>query len=138
MDIKRLLEHKFLLFVVIMSTCVITWGSLGRINSPVTIEGSDKVAHFIIYFVYATIWFLFLYLSHKMNKNLLQAIVLTFLVCFLFGLLMEYLQVTLTTYRGFEWNDVAANSSGIIIALLIFLLFKNKLKEFKQSYQIIR
>ena len=37
----------------------------------------------------------------------------------LFGFAMELCQRFLTTWRGFEWTDAAANATGVILAALI-------------------
>ena len=49
----------------------------------------------------------------------------------LFGMLIEVLQGTLTTYRTPDWYDILANSIGVCSALLVFTLLKNFLKRLK-------
>jgi glycopeptide antibiotics resistance protein len=42
---------------------------------------------------------------------------------FLFGVLLEYLQMKLTTYRFGELLDILANTMGISLAAVFFKLF---------------
>ncbi|WP_082422498.1 VanZ family protein [Aquimarina longa] len=139
MNIKNLLGHKFLLCLLIVLISVITWASLARFINPIGIKvkGSDKIGHFTAYFVLSTVFFLFLFFSEKLNKSLKTSIYIAFVVCVLYGILMEVLQYSLTTYRSSEWYDVIANTSGTVFALFIIILLKNKLIKIKQNNQII-
>lgn len=129
MGIKKLLGHKFLFALVIVATCALTWVSLSRIVIPVDIEviGSDKIAHFIVYFIFTSIWFFFFFFSEKLNKTFKQSLIIASIFCVLYGMLMEVLQALLTNYRSSEWYDVIANTSGTIFAVLILSVFRKKL-----------
>ena len=71
---------------------------------------SDKVLHFTGYFV-VTAWFSQLYLrSNFRSKQLLGFVLL--------GILLEFSQL-LVNERSFEWADMLANCSGVLIAGLI-------------------
>ncbi|TSE08205.1 MULTISPECIES: VanZ family protein [Aquimarina] len=134
MGIKKLLGHRFLFVLVIVATCALTWVSLSRIVIPVDVkvEGSDKIAHFIAYFGFTSIWFFFLFFSEKLNKTFKRSLIIASILCVLFGMLMEVLQALLTSYRSSEWYDVMANTSGTIFVVFIFIVFKNKLIKLKQ------
>lgn len=139
MNIKRLLGHNILFTLVIGLTVLVTWASLAKFINPVTftIEGSDKIGHFIAYFILTIVWALFFFFSEKMNKNLKQSLIITSIICILYGVLMEVLQAVLTTYRSSDWYDVVANTSGTIFAVLVFVMFKNRIVRFKQYKQKI-
>ncbi len=134
MGIRRLLGHKFLFVLVTVITSALAWASLSRIVVPVDIkvEGSDKIAHFIAYFVLTSVWFSFFFFSEKLNKSFKKSLIIASVFCVLFGMLMEVLQALLTNYRSSEWYDVIANTSGTIFVVFIFSVFKNKLIELKQ------
>ncbi|WP_161635309.1 VanZ family protein [Aquimarina macrocephali] len=140
MNIKRLLGHKTLFVLVVVLTSLVTWASLAKFINPVafTIEGSDKIGHFIAYFTLTIAWALFFFFSEKLNKNLKQSLIITSVICILYGVLMEVLQALLTTYRSSDWYDVVANTSGTIFAVFVFVVFKSKLLRFKQNKQEIR
>ncbi|GAA4276941.1 VanZ family protein [Aquimarina mytili] len=135
MGIKKLLGHKYLFLLVILSTSIITWASLAKFVNPVgfNVKGSDKIAHCIAYFVFALVWFVFFFFSNNGKTSFIQSIVRTFIVCFFYGVLMESLQFLLTSYRSFEWFDVLANTSGIIFAVLFLKVLENKLVSFKKN-----
>ncbi|WP_159099218.1 VanZ family protein [Aquimarina spinulae] len=140
MNIKRLLGHNTLFTLVVVLTSLVTWASLAKFINPVTfkIEGSDKIGHFIAYFTLTIAWALFFFFSEKMNKNLKQSLIITSIICILYGVLMEVLQALLTTYRSSDWYDVVANTSGTIFAVLVFVAFKNRILKFKQNKQEVR
>ncbi len=94
---------------------------------------SDKLAHFIAYFVLTTVWFSFLFFSERQNKNLKQSLWIASVMCVLYGILMEILQALLTTYRSSEWYDVIANTSGTIFAVLLIVLARRIILKIKLS-----
>jgi VanZ family protein len=53
-----------------------------------------------------------------------------------FGMLIEVLQGTLTTYRQPDWADVLANSIGVFIAFILCVVFLNFLKGIKQKFNL--
>ncbi|MFD2564087.1 VanZ family protein [Aquimarina rubra] len=121
--------HKFLLTLAFAYTSLVSWLSLARVFIPIDVQitGSDKIGHSLAYFVFTIIWFLFFFYSEKQHKEFSQSLIRASVFGFLFGILMELLQALLTTYRSPEWNDVLANTSGIIFALIILKVLKNKL-----------
>lgn len=130
MIIKTLLERKFLAILALLYTGLITWASLARIIiNPINfnIKGSDKIAHFLAYFIFTLVWFMFWFFSKKSTTKFSKHLVKASVICFCYGLLMEVLQGLLTTYRSSEWFDVLANTSGIIFAVIILKLIENKL-----------
>jgi len=107
--------YKSLLWAII-----ILYLSLANINENETIKVllfpfSDKIAHLT---VYAILSFLILYDRSKKKKLLFPFIVSVF-----YGILMELLQYSLTTYRSFEVADMIANTIGAIIGLLFYKKF---------------
>ncbi len=134
MGIKKLLGHKTLFVIVVTSTIVITLASLARFILPFRtgIQGSDKIGHSIAYFIFTLVWFSFFFLSKNRNENFKQSLVKSALLCFFYGGLMELLQGLLTNYRSPEWNDILANTSGIIFAAIVLKVFENKLIRFNQ------
>ncbi|WP_299219585.1 VanZ family protein [uncultured Aquimarina sp.] len=115
--------------LIFVYTSLIGWLSLAKVFIPVniSIEGSDKIGHLLAYFVFTIVWFLFFFYSEKLHKKFSQSLIWASILSFLFGILMELLQAVLTSYRSPEWNDVLANTSGIIFALIILKTLKNKL-----------
>ncbi|MHA7055995.1 VanZ family protein [Aquimarina sp. M1] len=110
-------------------TGLVGWLSLAIIFIPIDIkvEGSDKIGHLLAYFVFTVIWFLFFFYSEKQPREFSKSITKASVLSFLFGILMELLQGTVTDYRSPEWNDVLANTSGIVFAIIVVKVLKNKL-----------
>ena len=80
------------------------------------IDNFDKVFHSLAYFFLALSWFFAVEKSHSIFK---YRIVVAFLVI-IFGIIIEVLQSSLTTYRTADYYDIMANSFGILIAMVLF------------------
>ena len=98
---------------------IVGWGmvllvvAVSLIPSPadlVPFKTSDKLAHFMVYFV-LMLWFGFIY--HHGKKYLILGLGLISL-----GILLEVLQ-GMTTYRTMEYKDIMVNSLGVLAAWLL-------------------
>ena len=99
------------IFLGLIYIALILAGSLLRMpDINIYLSYTDKLVHFLMYFVLVG-WFIQLYhQSGSRSLILLGAILL--------GLLIEFLQ-GMTSYRTFDFIDVIANSSGAIGAFLL-------------------
>lgn len=81
---------------------------------------SDKIAHIGVYAI-----FTFLLMSeYKMKKKQL----LPLFIAIVYGVLMEFLQYALTTYRSLELFDILANTIGAFAAWYIYKKYFTNLK----------
>ncbi len=114
--IKILLKDK-IIFIAISVAIGISVLSLIRVpESPIKISCQDKIYHAIAYFMLAITWLLSFPVSREKNSAK-YAIALG---CVIYGIIIEVLQTTLTTYRTASFFDVVANTVGVFMALLIF------------------
>ena len=88
-------------------------------KSKITVTHIDKVYHSIAYFTLTVSW-LIAYHKKPQKKYIIV------ICCIIFGIVIELLQSMLTNYRTGEYLDVIANSSGVLVALLIFNLISKK------------
>jgi VanZ family protein len=91
----------------------------------INIPGFDKFVHVTWYFV------LFLFLAagvYKKRQSIqINQILLLLLACVVYGGLLEFLQGNIFVKRSEDVFDFIANSSGVIIASLLFsYLYKRK------------
>jgi VanZ family protein len=117
-DIRHLLQRNALA-IAISITFLIAYLSLGRsidFDLEIPISTLDKVKHAMAYFVLCYSWMTVLENKRKLSKN--KRILLVLL--FLYGALMEILQMTITTYRQGDYFDLLANLSGILACYLLF------------------
>ena len=121
---------KILGFVAISYTIALTIGSLVK---PVTIDVSvrniDKLLHLGAYFGLAMLWLSYYHLIktsqyRKWAKPRAYAVVAIALV--VYGIVIEILQGSATTYRTPDGWDVLANSIGVALGTLTFVLFFKK------------
>ena len=111
--IKKLLEANVLLIALSITILIafLSIANLGEI-APKEVLINDKLNHTIAYFFLTWSW---LYTFKKKKKIPLKEIHVV-IFCIFFGILMEFLQWTLTSYRTASFLDVLANSIGVLIA----------------------
>ena len=86
----------------------------GNPNIPGFIPHLDKIGHFVLYGFQAIS--LSMYLRKHIFKNLNTIILI---ICFIVGLVIEYLQPVLTNDRIFDYFDIIANFTGVLTSLVL-------------------
>jgi len=125
--IKKLLKDNAI-FIAIFITVSIAIGSLVKpdLITLKSISVSDKTYHFIAYFFLMFSW-LYAFLKNEKFQNNIKYLILG---CLIFGIVIEILQGTITTYRTTSYLDILANSVGIGLAVLTFHFFEKKIQLF--------
>lgn len=123
MLIKNLSAHKYFWFslavawtLLIAVLCLI---SFKKLPSVVSIPSADKYVHSIFHLVFTLLW----YLHFRRIQNKKWLLLKMFLCSLLYGCLIELLQQWFTDTRKADLNDVAANSFGATLAVLLILLY---------------
>lgn len=120
--IKRLLERSSI-YLAILCTLGIAFLSLVRIPSDtMTISASDKLLHGLAYFFLANFWLIGLSKNFH-NKTRIWGVLVG---CLIYGIIIEVLQGAITTYRTASYLDIVANSVGIAIAFVVFMIIMKK------------
>lgn len=136
-NIRKSLVAKIFFFLSSAYTCLILWLSLTHLGK-ISIAGfnpTDKMLHAGAYLFLALLWEFFILLKSKNLKRYRANVLWVALACIIFGMLIEVLQGTLTSYRMPDWFDILANSTGIGLAVLIFLGLAPRLKSLKQKVE---
>ena len=89
-----------------------------QINS---IPDFDKVVHFGMYFVLMSV----IILEHRKNLSNPLNLFLLALIPLSYGILMEILQLTLTTTRTGDFYDALADAAGVLASALLWLIIKS-------------
>jgi VanZ family protein len=76
----------------------------------------DKTVHFAMYFIFAL--FLMSGFSRQYGKASAKAYFFSFIPAFLLGVLIEFIQEKIG--RSYDLYDMIANTTGIIVSLLLF------------------
>lgn len=84
----------------------------------------DKIAHVLMYFGLMSV----ILFEHRSAITGRAQLGLIAIIPFIYGILMEILQLTVAANRSGNILDVVANSAGIIIAALLWLLIGPRLK----------
>ena len=85
----------------------------------------DKVYHGLAYFFLTFFWLL----AFRKKSNNFPIL----LCCFFYGIIIEVLQSSLTTFRSGEYFDIVANTVGVLLAFAVFRLFLIKNILFKKN-----
>ncbi|WP_299059347.1 VanZ family protein [uncultured Polaribacter sp.] len=82
---------------------------------------SDKLYHIIAYFSLAFFWLFTFYKKPSLKYFVIIA-------CIIYGIIIEYLQSTITVYRTGDFRDAIANTIGILLGLIVFTQILKKIK----------
>ena len=110
--------------VTVTVLCLISFKTLPSIE----VSGVDKYVHATFHFIFTMFWGMYFWKNQHEIK--ISRIVTLVLISLSFGILIEFLQETFTTTRHADVLDVAANLTGALVALFVFVLIK-KSKEAK-------
>jgi VanZ family protein len=89
-------------------------------------EISDKLIHGVFYFI-LTLSFLYPIYKSELNSN--WNILFISAIVFLYGIVMEIIQYFFIADRTGEFYDVLANTGGIVMAVLIFKVYRHQIKK---------
>lgn len=104
--------------LLIALLCLVSFGSLPSLS----VTGADKYVHVLFHFGFTMLWGF--YFWQKQHQKTLSIIIRLVVVSLFYGILIEFLQETLTTTRHADIYDVLANLTGAVIALLVFVFIK--------------
>ena len=119
--IKSLFKDNFFIIAIGITFCIAYLSLMKAPKVVLVFSASDKVYHIIAYFTLTICWLL----SFYKKSNLKYRIVV---FCILFGIIIEILQQSLTSYRTGDYKDVLANITGIVLGLFVFNLILKKIK----------
>jgi VanZ family protein len=91
----------------------------------INIPNIDKIIHFVMYFGLMSV----IILENRNNLRNNRRLFLTGLIPLLYGILMEILQATVTVTRTASFYDALANSSGILVSILLWIWIKSLKKQ---------
>jgi len=117
MPIKRLLERNALA-IALFITLLVAFLSLVSLHgvAKVNISNSDKIGHTIAYFTLSLSWF-YVFKDHSKKRSI------AIFLLIIYGIVLEVLQGTLTTYRTADFYDFIANTTGVLLAVFVFYLW---------------
>ena len=130
------LMRKLLLIGALAFTMAIGIGSL--IHAPVILEeatkNSDKLIHATAYFFFCLFWFTYLYWAGMRERKFKTVLTIAVGWSLFFGMVIEILQGELTTYRTGDFLDMVANTTGVVLAVLVLNMSKSSLNRIKENF----
>jgi len=114
--IKILFKDKSFIVAIAIAIIIGVLSLMKMPKSNIGISNIDKIYHMIAYFTLGLFWLLSFPLAVKKSK------VKYFIAfaCVIYGIVIELLQVSFTTYRTASLLDILANALGVFVALLLF------------------
>lgn len=119
--------RRFIFLSALVVFVAITVLSLMPPRTNLTIPTNDKVGHFIAYAVFSLNILL-------LGKNIMQYTLSTLLIG-AYGILIEFLQSFVG--RETSFYDFLANSAGVSIGILLFLLFRKAINQILLKFNVI-
>jgi VanZ family protein len=89
------------------------------------IQNIDKIVHFGMYFLMMSV----IIIEHRKSIRNPVNLFLMALIPLVYGVLMEILQLTLTSTRSGDFYDGLFDAAGILASVILWLLIKPALKE---------
>lgn len=116
---------KSALIVAVIYSATLAFMSLIKLkNVPdMGVDYGDKIFHFLAYSILTFLWFSAFMYHFRFKKN--KAIIYAAILSIIFGIIIEVLQGTLTAYRSLDVYDILANTSGVILVVLVLVLKNN-------------
>jgi hypothetical protein len=97
--------------IFIVSSCLLP-SSIFKTFSSMSLFQLDKIIHILLYFVFVQLWALNLKKEEQKNK------IIILLIGIGYGVIIEYLQITMNMGRNFEIGDMIANTIGCILGVV--------------------
>lgn len=113
----------------LITACVILWLTLAPKplgdNPPELFPGADKIAHGLMFGFLSLMISLDYERKHRWKPISIWLLLLIGTLCLSFGALIEVLQLSMGLGRSFEWEDIIADLTGIVICLSMWCLIEN-------------
>lgn len=104
----------------IVFACLLEGSALPK-SSFINIPNKDKVAHFLFYFIFSVLWYIFFKKKYTTELNKIKHGLVIFTVATCIGGIVEICQYYYTNTRSAEWADFIANALGSATGLLIII-----------------
>ncbi|WP_044632901.1 VanZ family protein [Neotamlana sedimentorum] len=114
---KGLLAITIIYSVALAIVCLINIRQLPEVE----VSNIDKIFHFITYFLLMCLWYFSLTYALKFIQK--KGLWYAFLIAFIFGIVIEVLQGTVTKTRALDVFDIIANTLGALLATLVLSIY---------------
>lgn len=127
----------FFLVPAVFYTALILYLSLINLaDTPVKDLGmSDKLMHGGAYFGLGLLWMFYGFFAFE-ERGLFKRILVISAISIAFGIFIEVLQDTLTSYRQLDLYDILANSIGVVFAGVLVWSVRNFLIRLKAKINL--
>lgn len=104
---------------IITFFCLVDSSEIPKVS--ISIENLDKIVHTFFHFVLTSLLYLFFKKLFN-NTNKIKPLVISIVISFFFGIIIEILQELCTTTRHADVFDVLANLFGASLSVVIIIV----------------
>lgn len=123
------MHKQFYFFAAISWTILMLYVCLMKSSDvpSINIVGIDKIVHILLHLFFTFFWGITLVKNGRVS-SFSKVVYVSFLLSFLFGLLIEFIQGYFTTSRSADVTDILANVFGALFAIALLYRFKEKIE----------
>jgi VanZ family protein len=104
---------------IIVFFCLVDSSEIPQVT--ISIENLDKLVHIFFHFVFTSLLYLFLKNVFN-NTNKIKPVVVSIVISFFFGIIIEILQEAFTATRHADLFDVLANLFGATLSVVTIIV----------------
>jgi VanZ family protein len=104
---------------IIVFFCLVDSSDIPKVT--ISIENLDKLVHIFFHFVFTSLLYLFLKNVFN-NTNKIKPVVVSIVISFFFGIIIEILQEAFTATRHADLFDVLANLFGATLSVVTIIV----------------
>ena len=104
---------------IIAFFCLVDSSEIPKVT--ISIENLDKLVHIFFHFVFTSLLYLFFKKLFN-NANKIKPVVISIVISFFFGIIIEILQELFTTTRHADVFDVLANLFGATLSVVTIIV----------------
>ena len=115
------------IFLAFIYTISVAYLSLAEFSVDINLskfDHLDKLMHIGIYYVLVLLWYVAYYMNINSKYTNKQFFLGLASLAFIYGFVIEILQLILTSYRSFDLLDILANGVGTVFAILTIIIVR--------------
>ena len=101
-------------------------------DMKVGFDHGDKLVHIFFYLGMTITWY-FKFTEPFPVKFIFKPLVIACIISFFYGIIIEVLQEVLPVDRSADWQDIYANTAGIILAAALLKILEGKTNWLKRK-----
>lgn len=120
---------------IILGLIILVLSALPGYKLPdLRINAGDKIGHLIAYLALAATFSAEHARVLRWSSRTDRWLIVVGLICITYGLTLEVLQGTIFYQRTFDFADIAANTLGSVLGIVLYIMFFSSLKKYERFF----